>query len=281
MSQAHDEVHDTIVGHAMERRIPERLQHRWNRKTLGGEEIPEPARPERVDHLERPARPAVAELHGLVDGHDLVGHVRHERRRVAERAREHPAREAPGRAPVLGQRPKPIALPGERGLGRGLHHGAKLPGPQVHDFARVRPSAVEAAAPLVAGGPSGDEIPHHRDPFRHPLKGVVGGQRHRQARGDVEHQVEADEVVEAEQPRLRDAHRPAHDRIRLFHTSRPAPPPRRGRPAARGRRPGWRGIRVCHGSARPPSRARDRRTAPAPRSPPAACTARGPARAAA
>ena len=178
--------------------------------------MPEPVRPERIDHLERPARPAVAELHRLVDGHDLVGHVRHERRRVAQGVRKHPPCEAPGRAGVLGQRPQPVALPRKRGLGRGPHHRASLPRPQIHDFARVRASPVEAAGPLVAGVSPGDEVPHHRDPLRHPLECVAGGQRHRQARGDVEHQVETDEVVEAEQTRLRNAHRPAHDRIRLL-----------------------------------------------------------------
>ena len=48
------------------------------------------------------------------------------------------------------------------------------------------------------------------------MEGIARGQRHRQARSHVEHEVEADEVVEAEQPGLGDPHRPAHHRVRLL-----------------------------------------------------------------
>ena len=216
MTAAHHEMNDAAVVRTIERRIAQRIEHRRDRKTLGREEIPEPVGAKRIDHLERSARPAVTELHRLVDRHDLVGHFRHERRRVAERMCEHPAREAPGRTRVLGQRSKTVALPRRCGLDRCSRHRAGLSRQQLHDLPCIGATTVEATGPLVAGVSTADESAHQRDAARHALKRVSGRKCRRQARRDIEHEIKADEIVEPEQAGLGDPHRPGHDRIRLF-----------------------------------------------------------------
>ena len=130
--------------------------------------------------------------------------------------RQHPASEAPGRARVLGHRAKTAALSRKRRRDRRPFHRTRLSGAQVHDFTGIGAAAVEATGALVAGVSPGNEITRQGDPFGHPLKRIVGGKRHRQARGDVEHEVEADEIVEPEQAGLGDPHRPGHHRIRLL-----------------------------------------------------------------
>ena len=178
---------------------------------------------ERVPGLERAELPVVAPLHGVIDGHDVVGDLAHAASRIGERAREHLPRVLAGLARIGHQLLHALLVVldlretlGELGDGfiAALRAVLARLGVERRD-ALVGVPLVEAALGLVAELLLLD---HRADVGRHreDLAVFVVHQRRVAVLGDVDEGVEADQVRRAEAGALRVAHRRAGDVVDVF-----------------------------------------------------------------
>ena len=200
--------------------VRRRLQQRRHLPALCGELPGEPVGADRIDHLERPALPGVAEAHGAIDRFDIVGDLGHQPGGVGERARHHLPGVGAGLVRMLEQRLERAAR-----LLDALEPGATgrpvLAGGEVAHLllfllgAGLQP--VEAALALAADIAALDHLADERGFVVNRAEGIALRQRIPEAAPDQRHQVEADQIDQPEYAGLWHADGAAQHRVGLLH----------------------------------------------------------------
>ena len=200
--------------------VRRRLQQRRHLPALCGELLCKPVGADRVDHLERPALPGVAEAHCAIDRFDIVGNLGHQPGGVGERARHHLPGVGAGLVRMLEQRPERAAR-----LLDALEPGAPgrpvIAGGEVAHLllfllgAGLQP--VEAALALAADIAALDHLADERGFVVDRVEGIALRQRIPEAAPDQRHQVESDQIDQPEDAGLRHADGAAQHRVGLLH----------------------------------------------------------------
>ena len=181
-----------------------------------------------VDHLERAALPVEAKLHGIVDILRRGCDFRHETGGIGQHPRQHTAAET-GAIIIAGDDfKKRLAPRGSRvggahgGIGERLVTSARCfqgfagTAQRTGQFGPVITCHVETAKAFVAGIAVGDHCADHLVLAANGVEGVTFGKDAAKRGDDIDHQVDPDQVIEAEHARLRNAHGAAHQRIGLL-----------------------------------------------------------------
>ena len=206
------EIVQAAVLDAVEAAVPHLAQQRRHDDALGRQAFRQPGGAQFVDQLEGAEFPGVTKAHGLVDGGDVIGRLRHQRGGIGQRAAQHPPGIAPGPV-VTGQQ----GLEVPRQIEVGLDLGAVLAGGQgdgLLDLAAAGP--VQAIKPALAFAPGiafGDHPVGQRLLAAIGLQGIVGRQQADHAAHHMGHQIEAHQVDQAEHPGLGKPHGLADHRV--------------------------------------------------------------------
>ena len=204
---------------AVERLLAGRREKRRNGDARGGEPLGKPCRADPVDEFEGPPFPGVAEPHRLVDRHDVGGRLGDEARGIGQHAAEHGPGVATGLAVAAEQLAEVLVGAGEIGQVHGQRRAIGTGG-EVDRLLVLAAAAsietIEAALALAADGALGDHAVDERHVADGRMERIVLAQGRAEARRDMRHEVEADEVDQSEDAGLGNAHRPSHDGIGLL-----------------------------------------------------------------
>ena len=172
-----------------------------------------------VNHFHRSLQPVVAKLHGVVDRHQGLVDVGYQVRGITQCIRENFPGVLAERVVICNQQSEITGQLGVDGNRRfavvefTVFETLKIQGLPTVAVRRIGSAVKATAGSLVAEIPLTDHALHYGNLGRDFMEHVAFRENGHQAFGDITHEVDADQVIQAEHARFRDAHWPAENRI--------------------------------------------------------------------
>ena len=208
-----------VAGDPVECPVADPVEQRRHVPALAAQTLGDIGGAEPVGQFERAPFPGVAQAHRGIDVGDRIRDLRHERGAVADDAGEHAPGPLPAAVRMLGQGAQ-VPRPGPRALQLRPARRRIVPGRQIDRLLYPPPALavepVEAALALAAGVARLDHAPDEIVLAEIPDIGIVRRQAGDHAGGDLRHEIDADQVHQAEDAGPGHAHRPAADGVGLL-----------------------------------------------------------------